>query len=194
MFEVLWDVVGEVSGLLERVEYPRGKRPNWKHGKSEARRDSTSDLVDALTETLDLLIERTGSVVLPENGSALNVFYDFTPVNAKMELDLPDFVRNVVQYFYCSEAAFLVALIYMDRLERCNPKLRVNQFNVRRLFLASVIIACKVLDDQVCRNSYYAQVSGIDLKTLNQMEAGILRELHYRTYVNPDDYYAITAE
>eukprot|EP00188_Purpureofilum_apyrenoidigerum_P001760 Plantae.Rhodophyta-Purpureofilum_apyrenoidigerum.ctg2000.p1 GENE.Plantae.Rhodophyta-Purpureofilum_apyrenoidigerum.ctg2000~~Plantae.Rhodophyta-Purpureofilum_apyrenoidigerum.ctg2000.p1 ORF type:complete len:195 (+),score=45.70 Plantae.Rhodophyta-Purpureofilum_apyrenoidigerum.ctg2000:259-843(+) len=193
MLEVLGDIVGEVLGVFDTLRWT----PLRKKAVMESTRTNTLpcdfELVTALTETLELLIRRSGSFLVPTDNSEATVFYDYNGTLETLCQDLDLFVETVVRDFFCSEAAFLVALIYMDRLERWSPCLRVNHFNVRRLFVTSVMIACKVLDDEVCRNSYYAAVCGLELQELNKMEALVLKELQYKTHVEPEEYYAIAA-
>mmetsp|Transcript_4506 Transcript_4506/g.13668 ORF Transcript_4506/g.13668 Transcript_4506/m.13668 type:complete len:195 (-) Transcript_4506:51-635(-) len=193
MLEVLGDLVGEVLSVFDTLKWTPLKRKDVITPTQTNTLPCDLELVTALAETLELLVRRSGSFFVPVDTSEAKVFYDFNGTLETSCQDLRVFVEAVVRNFFCSEAAFLVALIYMDRLERWSPYLRVNHFNVRRLFIASVMVACKVLDDEVCRNSYYAAVSGLELQELNKMEALVLKELHYKTHVEPEEYYAIAA-
>eukprot|EP00951_Prasinocladus_malaysianus_P020159 scaffold164612_cov30-Prasinocladus_malaysianus.AAC.1 len=57
-------------------------------------------------------------------------------------ISLEDYIVRMHKYGHCSPAAFLYAVVYMDRLvDKYGPTLAPNRFNVHRLLLAGVMEA-----------------------------------------------------
>lgn len=67
----------------------------------------------------------------------------------------------------CSEECFLVALIYIDKLNMMHYDVTVDQRSVHRLFLTALVLAAKFYDDRYYKNSYYSRVGGIPNVELN---------------------------
>jgi len=57
--------------------------------------------------------------------------------------------------------------------------------NVYRLFITSIVVAAKFLDDKYYKNSYYASVGGIPISTMNEMEVEMLKMLNFNCSSNP---------
>uniref|UniRef100_A0A7S3ECN2 Cyclin n=1 Tax=Rhodosorus marinus TaxID=101924 RepID=A0A7S3ECN2_9RHOD len=160
-----------------------------------ARKDRTleakRELIDALVEALSALVQRRSCVYIPTQGTDVRMFYSNLGSSPQDRNTIREVVENLVSKFMCSDAVFLMALIYMNRLERSNRYLLVNKFNVLRLFTASTLVACKFVEDEIYRNSYYAEVAGLDLKLLNHLERTVLNELDFRMYVDANEYLAV---
>jgi len=100
------------------------------------------------------------------------------------------YLRRLKTGFKCSDTAFVLALIIVDRLLE-NPAQephRLTVTNVHRLFLASLIAAVKYNEDLVYGNAHYARCGGIQLKEVNRLELHLFRVLGYSFYVHPDTY------
>uniref|UniRef100_A0A7S0G6D3 Cyclin n=1 Tax=Rhodosorus marinus TaxID=101924 RepID=A0A7S0G6D3_9RHOD len=160
-------------------------------GRNDRALEAKRELIDALVETLNALVQRRSCIYIPTPGMHECMFYSNLGSSAQDRSNMRAVVENLVSRFMCSDAVFLMALIYMNRLERSNRYLLVNKFNVLRLFTASVIVACKFAEDEIYRNSYYAEVSGLDLRLLNHLERTVLNELEFRMYVDATEYLAI---
>lgn len=95
--------------------------------------------------------------------------------------------------FRCSDAAFLIALILLDRYladnaSRGQDPQRLTKWNVHRLFLASLVVTVKYNEDFVFGNSHYAKAGGVHLREVNRLERFFLRGLDYNLHVQPEQY------
>lgn len=95
------------------------------------------------------------------------------------------YVARLVQYYHCSSSAFVAALVYLDRVHvRCR-ELALVDMNAHRLIATALVLAAKYLDDEVCRNSYYARVAGLAVTEFNELESIMLNVLEWRLAIAP---------
>lgn len=71
----------------------------------------------------------------------------------------------------CSPSTFVYALILIDRVLEYQPGFVLHTQNVHRILLAANVVAAKYLDDFFYKNSFYANVGGVPLRLLNELEA-----------------------
>jgi hypothetical protein len=88
---------------------------------------------------------------------------------------------------HCSAATFIYALALLDRLQEYQAVV-LHRRNIHRLLLAACVVAAKYLDDFFYKNSYYANVGGLQLAVLNTLEAEFLQLIGFRCYVDPDTF------
>jgi hypothetical protein len=64
----------------------------------------------------------------------------------------------------------------------------MNNFNIHRLFIASVLIAIKYNEDDYYDNNYYAKVGGISLSEMNKLEFEFVKCCGFQFFVELDLY------
>ena len=62
------------------------------------------------------------------------------------------FVSRIRQLSECSASSFVIGAIYLERLRRHDEAVMLSVGTFRRLFLVSVMVAAKFLDDQHVSN------------------------------------------
>ena len=50
------------------------------------------------------------------------------------------------------------------------PEFVIRQSNIHRILLAANVLSVKYIDDLYFKNSFYANVGGVPLKVLNELE------------------------
>jgi hypothetical protein len=100
------------------------------------------------------------------------------------------YLTRLKAVFQCSDAAFVLALIIVDRLltKSDQEPHRLTMVNVHRLFLAGLIVSVKFNEDLVYGNSHYAKAGGIRLREVNRLERHLLWVLDYQIHVQPEEY------
>lgn len=154
------------------------------HGEATLSEDL---IVNSMSAMLDSEVDRNAiSAKTPSWEEAVSVFFSVS----KPQIATRMYLRRLVKYARCSEAAFVVVLVYLERLEAADTKLRVTAYNMHRLLITALMLAAKMLDDQCYSNAHYAKVGGIaSIKEMNRLEAQMLTLLNYNLNVTPENFY-----
>ena len=105
-------------------------------------------------------------------------------------ISLRDYILRLHSFMQCSPECFVLARIYLDRIAEKCP---IDQFSIHRSLLLSLVVAAKFQDDKFCKNTHYAQVGGISIEELNELEQRFLQLLDYHLWVE-EDVFAAYAE
>lgn len=123
----------------------------------------------------------------PSWKNPISVFFSVT----KPEIETKVYIQRLVKYSQCSKSAFVVALVYLNRLEQKDEVLAVTAFNMHRLIICALMIAAKMLDDRCFSNAHYARVGGISaVQEVNRLEVEMLQLLDHRLIVSSEEYAA----
>lgn len=98
-----------------------------------------------------------------------------------------DYLRRIAKHSHCSPTCFIFALIYIDKLQR-QPKYAVTRINVHRLLITSVLVAAKFHDDRYYDNARWAQIGGITLAELNNLELEFLFAMGFDMGVSVEEH------
>ncbi|PXF41726.1 Cyclin-U4-1 [Gracilariopsis chorda] len=148
---------------------------------------SKEQFVENASAHLDLRARQNeGKFPLPLYSEHESVFFSVV----KPDIPTSDYLKRLVTYAYCSPSAFVVMLIYMNRTARIACRLMVTPFNMHRLLITALVLACKFLDDKCYANEHYAKVGGIaSVQEMNRLELQLLKYLD-RLFVTEDEYRA----
>jgi hypothetical protein len=107
-----------------------------------------------------------------------------SPINPiqKGLLDLAEFINEIIEITGLSDAVLLSSWIYLNRFQEAvmNIGLKGLQCTGHRLFLTSINLACKFLDDIPLGNSAWAEISVYFTVTdVNLMEIQFLTYIEY---------------
>eukprot|EP01065_Artemidia_motanka_P003673 TRINITY_DN11748_c0_g1_i1.p1 TRINITY_DN11748_c0_g1~~TRINITY_DN11748_c0_g1_i1.p1 ORF type:complete len:186 (+),score=23.68 TRINITY_DN11748_c0_g1_i1:410-967(+) len=92
-----------------------------------------------------------------------------------------DYLVRLVKYMNCSKTVFTIVAVFIRRLREVG--LLLDSFNVHRVLIGCAVVAAKMSDDNFYGMSYYAQVGGLSLRDLREVESGILTLLDFDLYV-----------
>jgi hypothetical protein len=124
---------------------------------------------------------------LPEAGSASQ---RLTPFHSSRlpPIRILDYFKRISQYFYCSDACFVLGPLLIDRIGKLHPDFDICKFNIHRLLVISVMLAAKSHDDVYYSNTFYARVAGIPVKEINYLESCFLELLGWRVRASPEEF------
>jgi len=105
----------------------------------------------------------------------------------KPNIGIEEYVWRIVEYSYTSPATLLTSLIYLDRLMTRYDAL-MTPMNIYKLFFISVRIASKVIDLRTLNNKNFANIGGINNKSLNELEASFIILLQFDVFVSPVEF------
>jgi hypothetical protein len=98
-------------------------------------------------------------------------------------VSIQSYIARVAQYSRNNAQAFILALIYIDRLIQRNPTFLITSLNAHRLFLTAIMTAAKFSNDFYFKNSFYAKVGGVSLEEMNSLELEFLFRIHFDLFV-----------
>ncbi|KAF1977504.1 cyclin [Bimuria novae-zelandiae CBS 107.79] len=111
---------------------------------------------------------------------------------------LEEFITSIVERSHVQVPTLMSSLIYLSRLKsRLPPVAKGMRCTVHRIFLASLILAAKNLNDSSPKNKHWARYSavrgyenfGFSITEVNLMEKQLLFLLDWDLRINPDDLY-----
>ncbi|KAK4687299.1 hypothetical protein P7C73_g2812, partial [Tremellales sp. Uapishka_1] len=99
-----------------------------------------------------------------------------------------DFVARMLQVTMVSHSVTLVALLYIHRLKSRNRNLLGGPGSEQKIFVASLILGNKYLDDNTYTNATWSELASMPLKDINAMESEFLSGINYDLGVEPSEY------
>ncbi|KAF1318468.1 hypothetical protein FI667_g8291, partial [Globisporangium splendens] len=102
-------------------------------------------------------------------------------------ISIRDYLMRIHKYASCSPECFVLALVYIDRLQRMQGFV-LTHLNVHRVVITSVVLAAKFFDDHYFNNAYYAKVGGVLCKEMNELEIEYLLLINFSLHVSTDTY------
>ncbi|CAD8102998.1 unnamed protein product [Paramecium sonneborni] len=139
------------------------------------------NIICAIAKVLDEIVKETDIIESPIQ----TVFH----TNKKPQITIYKYIERIKTYCYCSNECFVLALIYIDRVQKKNQDVVINSFCVHRFLLACILISIKYNDDDYYKNDYYARVGGVAIQELNTLEQELLKLLDYELFVSQKKYY-----
>lgn len=96
----------------------------------------------------------------------------------------------MIKYMNASPSTFIYSLILIDRAQENHPDFILNSKNVHRLLLTANVISAKYQDDFFYKNSYYANVGGVNVALLNTLELEFLAMIGFNCHVEEGTFLA----
>eukprot|EP00756_Hemistasia_phaeocysticola_P031213 Hpha_TRINITY_DN16338_c2_g3::TRINITY_DN16338_c2_g3_i1::g.57716::m.57716 len=98
-----------------------------------------------------------------------------------------DYLRRWMKYTRCGANCVVAAVVLIDRVCK-TTNLTVTEMNVHRFLMTTLTIANKYCLDVPFRNSHYAQVGGVSLAELNELEKRTLVILDFGVQIGVEEF------
>uniref|UniRef100_A0A7S0BKQ3 Cyclin-like domain-containing protein n=1 Tax=Rhodosorus marinus TaxID=101924 RepID=A0A7S0BKQ3_9RHOD len=98
-----------------------------------------------------------------------------------------DYLRRIANYGGFSPSVLLLGLYYIDRLALHDQRFLVTSFNVNRLLITAIMLACKYLEDLKFSLHHFAVIGGVSARELQELEVDMLMRLQFSLAVAPDE-------
>ena len=102
-------------------------------------------------------------------------------------MTLLTFIFRIRKFGKCSDACFLVALIYLDRIVNTSGFV-LTPHNVHRIMLTAVMVAAKFHEDHFYNNAFFAKLGDVAIEEMNSSEIELLQQLRFSLVVTGDLY------
>jgi hypothetical protein len=102
-------------------------------------------------------------------------------------LTLLDYVNKIYSNFELEESIVVYSFELIKRYLKMSES-SLSQSNIYLIMLISIIISCKMLQDEIFSQYDYSRMSGISLKKLNSLEYEFLEKINYNSHVPPELY------
>lgn len=104
-------------------------------------------------------------------------------------ISIKSYLERFAKFSDCSDDAFIYALIYLDKAGDLFEDFNLDSFNVHRMILTCLVVACKFNNDFYYKNSYYAKIGGLKAEEFNVLEKQFLVDyVDFSLYVSQETY------
>lgn len=100
-------------------------------------------------------------------------------------ITIKNYLLRIIKYCKINKSTMLMCLVYIDRIP---SDFIITMYNIHKILLASLLIACKNNEDKIHTNFYFSRVGGINLFEMNLIEIDFLVLIDYNMFVEADTY------
>eukprot|EP00924_Labyrinthula_sp_SR-Ha-C_P004591 snap_masked-scaffold_1-processed-gene-5.34-mRNA-1 protein AED:0.44 eAED:0.44 QI:0/-1/0/1/-1/1/1/0/619 len=90
--------------------------------------------------------------------------------------------------------SLVMALVYLGRIKEREKNFVLTVYNQHRLFAVTMLLAVKMTEDESIMNMYWADISGLDVDDLNEVEAEFCRVVDFDLLASEGDLLQIYNE
>ena len=102
-------------------------------------------------------------------------------------ISLKDYIIRIYKLTKMDISSLIIAIIYIDRF--CDRfKYSLNMYNIFKVFLTTCSLSIKYNEDIFVNTKTYAEISGIPVNVLIELEEKMFIYLGYNCYINDDLY------
>ena len=161
------------------------------YGKSTNTNQNTSieispneSFLNKIIEILKIVITTNESVSQQEKNITKKI--SLFSSNKIPSISLKDYLYRIAYYTEAEEATFIIALIYIDRLNKYG--LILNSYNIHRIIFVAILIAIKFNEDNCFDFNYYSAIAGISTKELKILEIEFINLIKFELFVKKEEY------
>lgn len=138
----------------------------------------------SLTKTISNLLTSicTENGTRKQNNPLLEPF-----IVAKTNTTIKTYLSHLAKYCQFEPPTLIAMLILIDRLCKTHS-FRLNFSNVHKIILSSLVISIKFNEDEYFDNKFYAEVGGVTLNELNDLEYYFLKLIDFKVYIEEAEY------
>jgi hypothetical protein len=133
-------------------------------------------------------------IILDITVSIINKIWNNFSINPNTQvIPLRLFIQEILRHSKTSWFTLKTALIYLMRIKsQINQIKKLNRTDPaicgRRMFLASLIIASKYLQDRTYANNAWSRICGLAVQEINDIERRFLNLIDYNLFIREDVY------
>ncbi|CAD8068083.1 unnamed protein product [Paramecium sonneborni] len=143
----------------------------------------SNQLLVTVANILDEIIKETDTLEIEQETQS------YFHASRAPSISIHNYLQRIAKYTHCSEQCFVIALIYLDRLQEKHPYLVLNSKCIHRFLLLAIMTAIKYQDDDYYKNEYYAKVGGISVRETYILEQEFLELMDHQLFIDEQYYF-----
>ena len=108
-------------------------------------------------------------------------------------ISILNYLQRIIYYTDLEESTIILSLIYIIKLSNEN-KIFINEYNIHRIILASLLASHKYNEDKIHYNKYLAKVGGINEKELITIQDCFIDLLEFKFFIDEKYYNEFSKE
>ena len=137
-------------------------------------------IVSSLQEIIKESIESNPNINYKLNKK--DIFLNIIP-----NITLEQYLNRIFKYTKMEISSLIISIIYIDRFVAAN-KYVLSYYNIYRLLLTACLLSIKFNEDIQFNMKSYAEIAGIPVELLNQLEIIMFILIRFKLYVKEEDY------
>jgi len=122
-----------------------------------------------------------------QNNQMLYVRNDIFYYNRVPAISIDDYIKRIFKNTKMNISSLIMAIIYIDRFCEINRYV-LSMNNIHRILLTACLLSIKFNEDININTKYYAEVAGIPVLDLNNLEFYLCVKLKFSLFVDYDFY------
>lgn len=100
-------------------------------------------------------------------------------------ITITQYLKRFTQYLFFTPSDFTAVLIYLDRV---TGEVEISPYTIHRLILALIVVTEKFFHDNACKNSFMAEIGGVTIHEINQLEIEVLVLLNFELHISSSQW------
>ena len=113
--------------------------------------------------------------------------YDLFYIGKLPPISIEDYINRIFKNTKMNMSTLIISVIYIDRFCELNGYI-LSFKNIHRLILAACLLSIKFNEDISVSTKYYADIAGISVYELNNLEFYLIVKLQFSLFVDYDIY------
>ena len=112
-----------------------------------------------------------------------------TPFTAPFlpSISVYDYISRIVEYTHIEKETLITSLIYINRF-CAKTNFQITEYEIHRLLLTAIVLSIKYNEDEIYSQKHFAEVGGIEVAELNQLEFYFAEGIEFAFYVSDSEY------
>ena len=121
------------------------------------------------------------------NNQMKYIKHDIFYYSRQPPISLEDYINRIFKNTKMNISSLIISIIYIDRFSELNGYI-LSLKNIHRILLTACLLSIKFNEDVNVNTKYYANVAGIPVQDLNNLEFYLIVKLKFSLFVDYDTY------
>jgi hypothetical protein len=146
-------------------------------------KDLNKQIIKSITHNLREIIKEN----IHNNQMKYVVKSDLFYLSRLPPISIEDYIKRIFNYTKMNLSSLILSIIYIDRFCESNGYI-LSLNNIHRILLAACLLSIKFNEDININTKYYANVAGVSVTDLNNLEYYFYVKLKFSLYIDYDFY------